>query len=401
MDLYGQKTVELDRRRAAFTLVELLGVVAIMLIILRLTLPSLDGILGGDGDGMARTQVVGDLNRARQMALEKGVPVYMVFMPLYDDIYPNSGDPLSTPPIPPRYTVVGGTVFSDANKRAYFSQDKGVNALLGSQLTSYAIYSEYLITDQPGNPSTRWWTDWKTLPAGYHFNRSELNGLARVPVEYLKGSRPPFADRVGLELPCIKFNKRGELESNLGGRVLEGVFLSVGKGGVLPPGKNQFDAYIPGKGDPPEAVASNDRKWFHINGVTGRTEIKELSEEEAAAGLDLQKSQYQLFIHSSPIYPPHFENAITSHPPIVNLVNELGAVYDSNWKGPGTDWSVAADKSFPSTTWFLDNTYKLKPAYKKIPDRQSALRLKARIERLAGQAPALQGKPLKVYIRSK
>ena len=38
----------------AFTLTELLAVVVVMLIVLRFTLPSLDGLLGSDAEGMAR-----------------------------------------------------------------------------------------------------------------------------------------------------------------------------------------------------------------------------------------------------------------------------------------------------------------------------------------------------------
>ena len=74
MYLIGQKPVRRAKRYGAFTLVELLAVVEVMLIILRLTLPSLDGLFGGEAEVMARTQVVGEFNRARQMALERGTP---------------------------------------------------------------------------------------------------------------------------------------------------------------------------------------------------------------------------------------------------------------------------------------------------------------------------------------
>ena len=39
-------------RARAFTLTELLAVVVVMLIVLRFTLPSLDGLLGSDAEGM-------------------------------------------------------------------------------------------------------------------------------------------------------------------------------------------------------------------------------------------------------------------------------------------------------------------------------------------------------------
>ena len=346
-----------------FTLVELLAVIAVMLIILKLTLPSLDGLLGGDAEGMARTQVVGELNRARQMALERGTAVYLVFMPLYEDVLAVKG-------------------YNDTHKQAYFSGDKGVNALLGSQLTSYALYAEYVPGDQPGNPSTKWLTDWKTLPAGHHFNRKELNWLPKVYVQYLKGAKPA-APVVGLDLPCIKFNSRGELESFSGRRELNGVYLSINKGGIFPPEKNQEGKYFTINGDVPESVPENGTKWLHVNGVTGRSEIKELTEEEVAAGLSLQNSKFQLHIISSPEYPPDFHTALINSPDIRAFLDGDGnpVKYNEYWRGPeGKDgWLVGPDgRSYKSKIWPPKNI--LIPAFTNLPDRQSAVRLKWLLE---------------------
>ena len=357
-----------------------------MLIILKLTLPSLDGLLGADGEGMARTQVVGGLNRARQMALERGTPVYMVFMPLYGDVWPN-------PEVP--QVKIENDFFNENHKRTYFSGDKGVNELLDSQLTSYAIYAEYLPGDQPGKPSTKWLTDWKALPAGYHFNRAELAGLPKIAVKYLKGSKPASAT-VGLGLPRIKFNSRGEIESLSGERELGGLYLSVSEGGVFPPEKNQSGSYVTINGDPPEAVAAGGRKWLHINGVTGRAEIKELSDEEAAAGMNLQNSEFELFIISSPQYPPDFHDSISNYQPIVNWVTQTGAKYNQNWRGP-PDWDVAPDgKSYPSKTWPSNNV--LTPAFTKLPNQQAAVRLKWYLEKLVGDNTTFVGRKVVVRI---
>ena len=344
-----------------FTLVELLAVIAVMLIILKLTLPSLDGLLGGDAEGMARTQVVGELNRARQMALERGTSVYLVFMPLYDDIRSSLGD-----------------------KRTYFLQEKGVNALLGSQLASYAIYANYMPGDQPGSPSTKWLTDWKTLPAGHHFNRKELNWLPKVNVQYLKGAKPS-APVVRLGLPCIKFNSRGEVESFSGRRELNGVYLSVNKGGIFPPEKNQEGRYFTINGDVPVSVPENGTKWLHVNGVTGRSEIKELTEEEVAAGLSLQNSKFQLHIISSPEYPPNFHSALINSPDVRAFLDgdDSPVKYNEYWHGPeGEDgWDVGPDgRSYKSKTWPTKNI--LTPAFVNLPDRQSAVRLKWLLEKM-------------------
>ena len=343
-----------------FTLVELLAVIAVMLIILKLTLPSLDGLLGGDAEGMARTQVVGELNRARQMALERSTAVYLVFMPLYEDVLAAKG-------------------YNDTHKQAYFSGDKGVNQLLGSQLTSYALYAEYVPGDQPGNPSTKWLTDWKTLPAGHHFNRKELNWLPKVNVQYLKGAKPT-APVVRLALPCIKFNSRGELESFSGGRELNGVYLSVNKGGIFPPEKNNKGKYSAINGDVPESVPENGTKWLHVNGVTGRSEIKELTEQEVAAGLSLQNSKFQLHIISSPEYPPDFHSKLIASPDIVGWSAKTGAKYNEYWRGP-PEWDVEPNgRSYKSKIWPPKNI--LIPAFTNLPDRQSAVRLKWFLEEM-------------------
>ena len=58
----------------------------VMLLMLKLTLPSLDGLLGAEAKGMTRTEFIGNLNRARSIALETGVPVYVVFFPKYSGL---------------------------------------------------------------------------------------------------------------------------------------------------------------------------------------------------------------------------------------------------------------------------------------------------------------------------
>ena len=124
----NQKAVLTRRRQRAFTLVEMLAVIAVMLIILKLTLPSLDGILGVEAQGMARTQLVGDLNRARAKAFERGAPVYVVFMPLYNQVG----------------CVPEGATQPAAAKHQFFQGNPDANALLAGQLSRYALFAEYL-----------------------------------------------------------------------------------------------------------------------------------------------------------------------------------------------------------------------------------------------------------------
>ncbi len=130
------------RRATGFTLVELIMVVGLMVLMLRLTLPTLKGLMGSKAHSMARSQLIGDLNSARTMALRNGTPVYVAFMPLYTEVGRGAGD-------------VDGYLKGDGN------------SMLGEQSISYAIYAEFLPGDQPSDPSKRWLTDWKRLPAGF------------------------------------------------------------------------------------------------------------------------------------------------------------------------------------------------------------------------------------------
>ena len=86
-------------------------------------------------------------------------------------------------------------------------------------------------------------------------------------------------------------------------------------------------------------------------------------------------------------------------PDITGYVSEVGAVYDIEWPGP-REWSVGPDGlSYRSKTWPSSNDYV--PAFSRLLDRQSALTLKRKIENLVSSDPALRGKKLEVYIRSK
>lgn len=347
----SQKNASPMRRREAFTLVEMLAVITVMLVILKLTLPSLDGILGVEAQGMARTQLVGDLNRARAKALERGSPVYVVFMPLYNQV---------------------GCVPLGANdpakiKHQLFQSNPDANALLAGQLSRYALFAEYLPGDQPGNPSSKWLTDWKSLPAGYYFDPLELESLPeQVLVPHLKGVRPTNST-ARVELPAVKYNSRGELV----GAGLRGIYLSVNNGGVLPPRQNLDGTFAVEDADPPESLDNAQRHWLHINAITGRSEIEELSEAEAAAGMDLSDrltSRYDLYIYAAPEWPEDLN---------AELVRRYGNRPDfrSNWMGVAP-WSPVAGRYRVNR----NAQNQLFPIFTGVGSRKAAIQLKWDLE---------------------
>ncbi|MEE2813959.1 MAG: prepilin-type N-terminal cleavage/methylation domain-containing protein [Verrucomicrobiota bacterium] len=326
----------------AFTLVELLAVVAIMLLILKLTLPTLDGLLGKNGKGMARGQLIGDLNRARLLALQKGEPVYVVFMPLYSRV---------------------GFSSQKQNKSVYFKSNTATNALLGKQLTGYAIYSG----DRPGVRTANWHSDWKTLPEGFSFDSSTLDALPHsVTVNFLKPPRG-VANTFEVTLPALKYNSRGVLE----GAGLGGVYLSVSKGGVFPPGLGAAGKYLPKNADWPEPQPVDDRQWLHVNGVTGRAGVVELTESEVEAGKTISDkivvSGWNVYITHSPILPSDLERELRA---IVTGFDHDNS-YQPNWLDSTLNEWVPNGQHYPIPG---GRDEKLNPIFKNIP-RAKALEL--------------------------
>jgi type II secretory pathway pseudopilin PulG len=259
-----------SRRAGGFTLVELLVVIGIMLLMLKLTLPSIKSLMAGTTGSMARSQLIGDLNRARNMALRNGLPVYVVFMPVLSRI--------------------GGTW-----DQGYFEKDpndplKGeANDLLGKQAVAYALYAEKLPGDQPRDPSNHWLTDWKNLPEGFYFTETDLTKISTlaatgVPLTFshLKNSHSRLLTREML-LPYLMFNGEGELSVRSGnaGVWRNNFFLSVAEGGVFQPAKGTdgFYIYEPADREDSSVLDNKDsvkpRLWLQINSITGRADTWE------------------------------------------------------------------------------------------------------------------------------
>ena len=205
------------RSERGITLVEMIVVVAIAVMMMRLLLPAFKGLGGSKQSFAATTQFIGDLSTARLMAMNNGSPVYVVFMPLANDI--------------------GG---NGANLKSYFERSDGGNPRLGGQLVSYAFYAEYVLGDSLGSSSRRWLSDWKQLPEGAFFPREMLNDLRWFSVPHLGNNDtvdtvdPDFE----LILPYIGFDARGSL---IGVNKLpndQGAIIRLVEGGVLPPEKN-------------------------------------------------------------------------------------------------------------------------------------------------------------------
>jgi prepilin-type N-terminal cleavage/methylation domain-containing protein len=133
-------------RPAAFTLVELLIVVAIIGILASVGLPALKGFNKSNAITAADRQMLDDIANARQLAIANHTDVYMLFM------FPTN------------------STFIDKSSAAFPAGDVNtlqmVTNLFTMQYTGYALYSQRSVGDQPGQSSPQYLTPWRRLPEG-------------------------------------------------------------------------------------------------------------------------------------------------------------------------------------------------------------------------------------------
>jgi prepilin-type N-terminal cleavage/methylation domain-containing protein len=129
---------------SAFTLLELMMVVAIVGFLAAMTLPHVGGYNRANSLMSASRQVLDAVARARSQAMVSRSVVYMVFVPSYSAVLPKIEQQVSQ--ISPQLTN-----------------------LLGHQYMSYALLSARSVGDQPGQHYAHYSTEWQTLPKGVYF----------------------------------------------------------------------------------------------------------------------------------------------------------------------------------------------------------------------------------------
>jgi prepilin-type N-terminal cleavage/methylation domain-containing protein len=247
----------------AFTLIELLVVIAIIAALSILSLPAIKGLGQSNLITSGTQQLLDDLMLARHKAMVGRTTVHVVFVP-----------DLSDQPVP-----------NGLNAR----EKKVWDRLRGGAYTTYALYAERTLGDQPGRRNDRYITDWRTLPEGMFIAAYEYDDL---PANRFDGEPPidrPFVkdnfpfpteqSTVKRELPHITFDQNGSLlQYKKSGpqssrvRVYQPEYIWMAKGSVLV--SRNGDIVDLDAREVPLGNSTNNYNRIRIDPVSGRARLE-------------------------------------------------------------------------------------------------------------------------------
>ena len=264
------------RTPSAFTLLELLTVIAIMGILASIALPTVRG-MKPSAKVAATRQLLDAVDRARQLAISQRTTVYMVF--LRTNFWTD-----------PAYAYNSWST-SDRTE---------ATSLLDKQLLSYAYVCLRSVGDQPGTHYPRYLSSWRTLPQGAYIPLEKFtpynpnnpvpvlnvvtSGVVAYPVfgfNYTnivpfpsENTLPASPTRPYVSLPYIAFDGMGQLVSGQNGQP---ELIPLAEGSVSFPrdaNSRVAVAQSPQVTERPPGNTLADYSLVYIDRLTGRAHVE-------------------------------------------------------------------------------------------------------------------------------